>query len=93
MLRVDVEGLFRKAPKAIWKIVHQELVACIRFSQTAQTAQFPADLVTFTEEILNGKLHFFAVQIFISPLRSNLLSVFEVTEHFQKNFLGHHPES
>ena len=22
------------------------------------TAQFPADLVTFTEEILNGKLHF-----------------------------------
>ena len=21
--------------------------------------QFPADLVTFTEEILNGKLHFF----------------------------------
>ena len=24
--------------------------------------QFPADLVTFTEEILNGKLHFCAVQ-------------------------------
>ena len=96
MLRVDVEGLFRKAPKAVWKIVRQELVACIRFSQTAQTAQFPADLVTFTEEILNGKLHFFAVQIFISPqifIRSNLLSVFEVTEHFQKNFLGRHPES
>ena len=23
--------------------------------------QFPADLVTFTEEILNGKLHFFVV--------------------------------
>ena len=23
--------------------------------------QFPADLVTFTEKILNGKLHFFAV--------------------------------
>ena len=23
--------------------------------------QFPADLVTFTEEILNGKLHFFYV--------------------------------
>ena len=23
--------------------------------------QFPADLVTFTEEMLNGKLHFFAV--------------------------------
>ena len=23
--------------------------------------QFPADLITFTEEILNGKLHFCAV--------------------------------
>ena len=23
--------------------------------------QFPAELVTFTEEILNGKLHFYAV--------------------------------
>ena len=26
-------------------------------------SQFPADLVTFTEEILNGKLHFCAVNI------------------------------
>ena len=57
-MRVDVEDLFRTAPKAVWKIARQEFVACIRFSQTAQTAQFPADLVTFTEEILNGKLHF-----------------------------------
>ena len=28
------------------------------FSKTAQKIKFPADLVTFTEEILNGKLHF-----------------------------------
>ena len=25
-------------------------------------SQFPVDLVTFTEEILNGKPHFYAVQ-------------------------------
>ena len=28
------------------------------------TAQFPADLVTFTEEILNGKLHFLCKGIY-----------------------------
>ena len=27
----------------------------------SKCVKFPADLVTFTEEILNGKLHFFAV--------------------------------
>ena len=25
--------------------------------------QFPADLITFTDEILNGKLHFYAVLV------------------------------
>ena len=28
------------------------------FSKCDQNSQFPADLVTFTEEILHGKLHF-----------------------------------
>ena len=28
------------------------------FMKTASKPQFPTDLVTFTEEILNGKLHF-----------------------------------
>ena len=33
---------------------------------------FPADLVTFTEEILNGKLHFFfAVILSLADLESN----------------------
>ena len=31
------------------------------FSKCDQKPKFPADLVTFTEEILNRKLHFFAV--------------------------------
>ena len=30
--------------------------------------QFPADLITFTKEILNGKLHFFAVNLIESAL-------------------------
>ena len=29
------------------------------FSKCDQICNFPADLVTFTEEIVNGKLHFF----------------------------------
>ena len=28
------------------------------FSKFYQTRSFPADLVTFTEQMLNGKLHF-----------------------------------
>ena len=36
------------------------------FSKCDQDPQFPADLVTFTEEILNGKLHFFPVRGFSS---------------------------
>ena len=28
------------------------------FSKCDQIPQFPTDLITFTEEILNGKLHF-----------------------------------
>ena len=34
---------------------------------TAQKMEFPADLVTFTEEILNGKLHFCAVRTIAFP--------------------------
>ena len=33
------------------------------FLNTAQKMKFPADLVTFTEEILNGKLHFLCSEI------------------------------
>ena len=28
--------------------------------------QFPADLLTFTEEILNGKIHFFDVNLVVN---------------------------
>ena len=39
--------------------------------------QFPADLVIFTEEILNGKLHFFCSVHFIrSNCRCQCLSAF-----------------
>ena len=34
--------------------------------------QFPADLITFTEKILNGKLHFFEVILF--ALTTNAIS-------------------
>ena len=38
-------------------------------SITALKMEFPTDLVTFTEEILNGKLHFFcAVYILVYAL-------------------------
>ena len=32
--------------------------------------QFPADLVTFTEEILNGKLHFLRSGIRLDPFKT-----------------------
>ena len=40
------------------------------FSKCDQMPQFPADLVTFTEEILNGKIHILCsanLQFFIFP--------------------------
>ena len=40
------------------------------------TPQFPADLVTFTEEILNGKCHFF--------LQLEILKQSIVTNYFQQ---------
>ena len=41
--------------------------------------QFPADLVTFTEEILNGKLHFCAVKLLsIQVLQLHLNAVLVV---------------
>ena len=33
--------------------------------------QFPADLVTFTEEIVNGKLHFLCSELLIFILSKN----------------------
>ena len=33
------------------------------FQQMRPNPQFPTDLVTFTEEIRNGKLHFFEQQL------------------------------
>ena len=35
-------------------------------------SQFPADLVTFTEEIPNGKLHFLSSDFFIKPVITKL---------------------
>ena len=32
--------------------------------------QFPADLVTFTEEILNGKVHFLCSEIEVYPQKT-----------------------
>ena len=34
------------------------IINCIDIANPVSKLQFPADLVTFTEEILNGKLHF-----------------------------------
>ena len=48
--------------------------------------QFPADLVTFTEEILNGKLYFFAV--FLS-LISYLWNIF-LKKYLQGNYSEWH---
>ena len=39
--------------------------------------QFPADLVTYTEEILNGKLHFWAV--------TGGLVFFKISQNSQQN--------
>ena len=52
--------------------------------------QFPADLVTFTEEILNKKLQFFCSVIFRreSRLRDSLVIKIRVLEEFlSKQFL------
>ena len=39
--------------------------------------QFPADLVTFTEEILNGKLHFLSSE-WINPFHDSGLFLFSL---------------
>ena len=46
----------------------------------------PADLVTFTEEILNGKLHFFAVLV-----RDHLFSLYENLSFPNKKFSIYYP--
>ena len=43
-------------------------IYCIRRAFEGERGKFPADLVTITEEILNGKLHFF-VQWFADFLK------------------------
>ena len=43
--------------------------------------QFPADLVTFTEEILNGKLHFFCA---VSKFEILLVKIFSVKQNPNK---------
>ena len=51
------------------------------------TSQFPADLVTFTEEIFNGKLHFFcAVQHLLMHLLELNIPAFLVFRRFIKIF-------
>ena len=41
-------------------------IYCIRRAFEGEREKFPADLVTFTEEILNGKLHFLCSGLQIS---------------------------
>ena len=41
-------------------------------SEYRTAVQFPADLVTFTKEILNGKLHFFVQRRFWVTLMKRL---------------------
>ena len=39
--------------------MHQQILAMgLTFAEEKKKCQFPANSVTFTEEILNGKLHF-----------------------------------
>ena len=48
---------------------------------------FPADLVTFTKEILNGKLHFFAVLVYIKRWHTNLKlseKLYNYTENYHQ---------
>ena len=66
------------------------------FSKCDQNLQFSADLFTFTEEILNGKLHFllhcecFRWQLFqyLNPVNKNLTIIRNVDREFaeQHNF-------
>ena len=48
--------------------------------------QFPVDLVTFTEEILNGKLHFFAMIGEAWPDHKCLKSVCFHKEYWPQNY-------
>ena len=50
--------------------------------------QFPADLVTFTEEILNGKLHFLLSGRVDSEMNNRFISLLSkntILEHFSTN--------
>ena len=48
-------------------------LCCIKIS-TAQTMKFFADLITFTEELLNGKLHFLCSDQVIRALKTKTAS-------------------
>ena len=50
--------------------------------------QFPADLVTFTKEILNGKLYFFVQSVLMNALsRKHFFRIFYLV--FLANIIGH----
>ena len=50
---------------------------------TAQKMMFPGDLVTFTEEIPDGKLYFFTVNITLFDLSLIKLFDFHATDDFE----------
>ena len=68
--QLQIENLFSMNPQQIEEISLKQLQSsrnhyipkkykcCQGASNTAQKMKFPADLVTFNEEILNRKLHF-----------------------------------
>ena len=51
-------------------------------------SQFPADLVTFTEKILNGKLHFLCSARWYIHLSLNIISTYLVLVHLFKDHWG-----
>ena len=56
---------FKRRPERLLNVLYnnaQKMKFSIKISSVNVTnSQFPADLVTFTGEMLNGKLHFCAV--------------------------------
>ena len=45
--------------------------------------QFPADLVTFTKEIFNGKLHFFCSDTLIAGIAKFKIGLFILVKHLK----------
>ena len=71
----------------LWLLTAQKMKFPIKdfFSKWPNT-QFPADLVTFTEEILNGKLHFFCAVLHCWPV-----SFFSKSDSFHELIIWDHP--